>query len=144
MKTRFLLIGLILLLIHSCMMDPVLLCELCNESKDTIRVKLEFDTNYLKEIKKDFSPKTFSDLPFPHIDSNVIVLQVDSIKYAMEILIKPYSRIMMDAGINNGPNMYFSRLKLYHKKDIIIVQGSENINKAFINEHGYTYRLKIN
>jgi hypothetical protein len=141
MKTRPLLLVLAMFLIRSCAMDPCLVCELCNESKDTILVKLEYDTDFIKETRSDLSPKEILALPID--DSGMVVLHTDSMSFTKEFFVKPFSKIMMDGGNNPVPKMYFSKLKIFHEKDSVIVLGRENINKAFVKEHGFTYRLKI-
>ena len=63
----------------------MLVCELCNDSKDTILVKLEYDTVSVNGM----NPAPVIIMVFSHPNTNIIVVRTDTVALTKEILITP-------------------------------------------------------
>ena len=114
---------------------------LCNETNDSIILKVQLDTTYIKANRADIS--IFEFLPVIDFDTAISLIKIDSSGYFGTYFISPNSCYQIDGGISPLPSMNFSMMEIQSKLDTLVIKGRENINHSFIEYDNCKYRLSV-
>jgi hypothetical protein len=128
MKPLIYLIFIILAITTSCAMDYIVMAEICNETYDTVHLKLEYDTMYIMEKYSNYNKNDI--LKAPYADSGIIILKTDSTNYTKEFIIYPTCCLAVGGG-NALPQMWYSKMTIFHGNDSSVFVGRDNIDKIF-------------
>lgn len=139
MKNIIILFSISLISLTSC--DPNMKTDLCNDTDESIILKVQLDIPYIKQTRNDLPIIDF--LLLNKYDSTIIAIKIDSLKYSGDFSIRPHTCYQIDGGINPVPSMYYSRMEIQSKSDTIVIIGRENINNSFKEYDNYRFRLTI-
>ena len=133
---------LFFLLFYSCE-SPYVNAYFSNGSSDSIKLKIYFDTNHLKQYLRhsEWSSVINRDLVG---DSSSVYRQLnDTIGWSNTFFIKPKSSFLLKHGMQDRFDLFRTKLVIFKGLDSIVVSGREEINSLFEqydDEYKYNYK----